>query len=77
MHRDMHLPPDAVVLVLNNLQGHPEGPRLLVIRCHGFLITLKFKATTHAPCLYYSTFNNKFVLLFCIVDDFSIACACE
>jgi hypothetical protein len=51
------LPPGAVVPVLKNLQGHPEGPCLWSVRSHGVLIDLEFKNTTHAPCLYYGTFN--------------------
>jgi hypothetical protein len=45
-HPDIPLPPDAIIPVLKNLQGHPEGPRLWAVRCHGVLVALKFKATT-------------------------------
>jgi hypothetical protein len=71
------LPPDAVVPVLKNLQGHPEGPRLWSVRSHGVLIALEFKNTTHAPCLYYGTFNAEFVIFLQMVDDFSIGCKLE
>jgi hypothetical protein len=71
------LPPDAVVPVLKNLQGHPEGPRLWSVRSRGVLIALEFKNTTHAPCLYYGTFNAEFVIFLRMVDDFSIACKLE
>jgi hypothetical protein len=71
------IPPDAVVPVLNNLQGHPEGPRLSSVRSHGVLIALEFKKTTHAPCLYYGTFNTEFVIFLRMVDDFYIACKLE
>jgi hypothetical protein len=56
------LPPDVVVPVLKNLQGHPEAPRLWSVRSHGVIIALEFKNTTHAPCLYYGTFNTEFVI---------------
>jgi hypothetical protein len=68
------LHPDAVAPVLKNLQGHPEGPRLWSVRSHGVLIALEFKNTTHAPCLYYGTFNAEFVIFLRMVDGFSIAC---
>jgi hypothetical protein len=58
------LPPDAVVPVLKNLQGHPEAPRLWSVRSHGVLIALELKNKTHAPCLYYGTFNAEFVTSF-------------
>jgi hypothetical protein len=61
-NRNIPLPPDAVVPVLRNLQGHPEGPRLWSVRSHGVRIALEFKNTTHAPCLYYGTFNTEFVI---------------
>jgi hypothetical protein len=64
-HPDISLPPDVVVPVLKNLQGHPEGP------------WLKFKNTTHAQCFYHGTFNGEFVLLLRMVDDFFIACKLE
>jgi L-rhamnose mutarotase len=32
MHPYIPLPPDAVVPVLNNLQGHPEGPLIWAVR---------------------------------------------
>jgi hypothetical protein len=70
-------PPDAVVPVLKNLQGRPEDPRLWSIRCHAFLITLKFKNNTHAPCLYHGIFNGEFFLLLHMIKDFSIACKLE
>jgi hypothetical protein len=76
-HPDIPLPPDAIVPVLKKLQGHPEGPRIWGVRCHGVLIALKFKATPCAPCLYHGTFNNEFILFLRIVDDFSILCALE
>jgi hypothetical protein len=71
------LPPDAVVPVLKNLQVHPEGPRLWSVQSHGVLIALEFNNTTHAPCLYYGTFNTRYVIFLQIVDDFSIACKLE
>jgi hypothetical protein len=76
-HPDISLPPDTVVPVLNNLQGHPEGPRLWAIHCHLFLITLKFKKATHALRLYHVTFNGECVLFLHMVDDFFIACKLE
>jgi hypothetical protein len=63
------LPPDAVAPVLKKLQGHPEGPRILYVRCNGILVNLKFKAMMHALCLYHGTFNNYLVLFLCMVDD--------
>jgi hypothetical protein len=63
---------DAVVPVLKNLQGHPEGPNLWSVRSHGVLLALNFKNTTHAPCLYYGTFNAEFIIFLLMVDDFSI-----
>jgi hypothetical protein len=77
MISNIPLPPDAVVPVLNNLQGHTEGPRLWSVRSHGVLIALEFKNTTHAPCLYYGTFNVEFVIFLRMVDYFSIACKLE
>jgi hypothetical protein len=71
------LPPGAVVHVLKNLQGRPEGPRLWSVRSHGVLIALEFKNTTHAHCLYYGTFNTEFAIFLRMVDDFSIACKLE
>jgi hypothetical protein len=71
------LPPYAVVPVLKNLQGHHGGPRLWSVRSHGVIIALEFKNTTHAPCLYYGTFNAEFVIFLQMVDDFSIACKLE
>jgi hypothetical protein len=56
------LPPDSVVPVLKNLRGHPEGPGLCSVRSHGVLISLEFKNTTHASCLYYGIFNAEFVI---------------
>jgi hypothetical protein len=76
-HLDISLSPDAIVPVLKNLQGHPEGPRLWSVRCHDIIIALKFKATTYASCLYHGTFKNEFALFLRIVDDFSVACALE
>jgi hypothetical protein len=61
-HPDAPLPPDTVVPVLKNLQGHPGGPLLWEFRFHTVLVTLKFKNNTHAPCLYHSAFNDKFIL---------------
>jgi hypothetical protein len=69
-----HSPPDMVVPVLKNLQGHHEGPHLWVIHFHAVLIALKINSTTHAPCLYHSIFNDEFVLFLRMEDDFSIAC---
>jgi hypothetical protein len=71
------LPPDAVVPVLKNLQGHPEGPRFWSVQSHGVILPLDFKNTTHAPCLYYGTFNAEFVIFLRMVDDFSIVCKLE
>jgi hypothetical protein len=62
---------------LKNLQGHPEGPRLWSVRSHGVIIALAFKNTTHAPCLYYGTFNAEFVIFLRMVDDLSIGCKLE
>jgi hypothetical protein len=76
-HPDIPLPPDMVVPVLKNLQGHPEGPRLWAIRCHLVIIALKFKNTTHTPCVYHGIFNDECVLFLCMVEDFSIACKLE
>jgi hypothetical protein len=76
-HPDIPLPPNAVVPVLKNLQGRPEGPRLWAIRCHVVLIVLKFKNITHALCLYHGIFHDEFVLFLRMVDDFSIACKLE
>jgi hypothetical protein len=41
------------------------------------MVDLKFKNTMYAMCLYHGTFNNEFILFFCMVDDFSITCALE
>jgi hypothetical protein len=76
-HPDTSLPPNEVVPVMNNLQVHPEGPRLWAIHCHAVVITLMFKNTTHAPCLYHGIFNDEFVIFLCMVDDLSIACTLE
>jgi hypothetical protein len=76
-HPDILLPPDAVVAILKNIQGHTEGPSLWAIRCHSVIVTLKFKNTTLALCLYHGTFNGKFVLFLHMVDDFPIACKLE
>jgi hypothetical protein len=61
-HPDISLPLDGVVPVLKNLQGRPEGPPLCALHFHSVIITIKFKNTTHAPCLYHCTFNDEFVL---------------
>jgi hypothetical protein len=76
-HPDTPHPPDAVTPVLKNLQGHPEVPRLWGIKCHSVLIALDFTPTTHAPCLYQGTFNNKYVLFLRQVDDFTVGCRSE
>jgi hypothetical protein len=55
-HPDIPLPPDAVFSVLNNLEGHPEGPCLWAIRYHTVLIALKFKNATHTPYVYHIFF---------------------
>jgi hypothetical protein len=59
---DIPISPDVVVPVLKNLQGHPGGPRLWAVCCHTVRVMLKFKNTTHAPCLYHDTFNDDLVL---------------
>jgi hypothetical protein len=61
-HPDIPLPPDVVVPVLKNLEGHPEGPRLWAVRCHTVLVKIKFKNTEHAPCFYHGTCNDECVL---------------
>jgi hypothetical protein len=71
-HPDIALPPDMVVPVLDNIQGHPEDPRLWEVRCHDVFVMLKFKNTTYAPSLYQGTFNDEFVLFLRMVNDFSI-----
>jgi hypothetical protein len=76
-HPDTTVPPDAIVPVLKNVQGRPEGPRIWVVRCHIILVALKLKSTPHALYLYHGTFNNEFVLFLHIVDDFSIVCVLE
>jgi len=74
---DMPLPPNAVVPVKKNLQGHPEAPKQWSKKIDKLLKQLGFKATTHAPCLYIGTFDGQLVLFLRQVDDFSIACASE
>jgi hypothetical protein len=68
-HPEIPLPPDVVVLVLKNLKGHPEGPRLWSVRCHMVLVMIKFKNTTHASCLYHGIFNDECVLFLRMIDD--------
>jgi hypothetical protein len=55
-HPDTPLPTYAVTPVNKNLQGHPEGPRLWGMKCHGVLLMIEFTRTTHAPCMYQGTF---------------------
>jgi hypothetical protein len=61
-HPDIPLPPDAVVHVLKNLQCRPACSYIWAVRCHTVFLMLKFKNTTHDPCLYNGTFNYEFVL---------------
>jgi hypothetical protein len=37
----------------------------------------RLQSITHAPCLYYGTFNAEFVIFLLMVDDFSIGCKLE
>jgi hypothetical protein len=58
-HPDIHLPPDAVVPILKNLQGHPQGPRHWAFICHDILIALKFKAAAHSTMRVYYSFASS------------------
>jgi hypothetical protein len=55
-----------------NLQGHPEGPRLWHKHIHGIMLdSLGFKACTHEHCLYYKRdeTSNELILVLRQVDD--------
>lgn len=69
------IPKDHVLPVQGALQGHPESPRLWAILINDLLVNkLKFKPTTHEPCLYRGEHNGHKLLFLRQVDDFAIAC---
>jgi hypothetical protein len=47
------IPAGTVIPVMRAMQGHPESPRLWEKWCDNMVKTLKFKPTTHEPCLYF------------------------
>eukprot|EP00934_Nitzschia_sp_Nitz4_P003732 Nitzschia sp. Nitz4//scaffold38_size140716//78423//80572//NITZ4_003148-RA/size140716-snap-gene-0.165-mRNA-1//-1//CDS//3329550081//3722//frame0 len=68
------IPSGYIIPVEKNMQGHPEGPRLWALHITTILIEqLRFKATTHEPCLYYK-YNDerRLILVLRQVDDFLI-----
>jgi dUTP pyrophosphatase len=68
------IPPGYVLPVKKALQGHPEAPRAWATLIDNILQKkLNFKPTTHEPCLYHGTFQNKEVLFLRQVDDFAVA----
>ena len=68
------IPPDAVMLVKKALQGHPESPRLWARLIHKIITTkIGLTSTTHEPCLYHGTYQDKPVMFLRQVDDFAVA----
>ena len=68
-----HIPKKIVLPVKHALQGHPESPRLWSQKIHSILIKLGCKNTTHEPCLYTKTVQNKPIFFLRQVDDFLIS----
>ena len=64
-----------VLPVRHALQGHPESPRLWATMIHKILTgpTLRFKATTHEPCLYNGVIDGVPIFMLRQVDDFAVA----
>ena len=77
-HKYPNKPPlskDCVLPVKKALQGHPESPRSWATLINTILTKkLKFRPTSHEPCLYHGTFKGKEVLFLRQVDDFAVAC---
>jgi len=66
------LPAGAVIPVLSAMQGHPESPRLWEKHADLILRDIGLTPTTHEPCLYSGTINDKRVVFMRQVDDFAI-----
>ena len=72
------IPQGYVLPVQKAIQGHPEAPRLWQTLIHSILINdMKLNPTTHEPCLYSGTFQDKQIYFLRQVDDFAIACESE
>jgi hypothetical protein len=68
------IPRGYVLPVHKALQGHPESPRAWSILIDTILQQkLKFRPTTHEPCLYHGTYKGHEVLFLRQVDDFAVA----
>ena len=67
------IPKHFVLPVNHALQGHPESPRLWSQKIHSILLKLGYKNTTHEPCLYTKTVQNKPIFFLRQVDDFLIS----
>ena len=72
--RNNPIPPDFVIPVLCNMQGHPEAPRLWSKHIHSILTTkLGLTPTTHEPCLYTGKVDGHNIFLVRQVDDFAVS----
>jgi hypothetical protein len=67
------IPPDFVIPILKNLQGHPEAPPQWSKHIDTILHEFSFVATVHAPGIYRATINGEDGLFLRQVDDFAIA----
>ena len=69
------VPPDYVIPIQHNLQGHPKGPHIWHKHIDKILKEdLDFTTTTHEPCLYFKRDqDNNLIILLPQVDDFIIA----
>jgi hypothetical protein len=67
------IPPNHVIPILGNMQGHPEAPRLWSNHIHSILQSISLCPTTHEKCLYTGTIANHTVYLMRQVDDFAVS----
>jgi hypothetical protein len=73
MRHGLDIPIGHVLPVRGSLQGHPDSGEIWQTRVNTVLEKYHFTTTTHEPCLYRGTFNNKPILICRQVDDMLIA----
>ena len=62
-----------VILIMQNMQGHPEAARLWSRHVHKILTEkLKMNATTHEPCIYSGLYKNTKIYMIRQVNNFAI-----
>jgi hypothetical protein len=70
---NIDIPIGHVLPVRGLLQGHPDSGEIWQTKVNRILDKYNFTTTTHEPCLYRGTFNNKPILLCRQVDDMLLA----